>query len=338
MGDMANGQITCVRTDFTCGNCEADRTGACTDWRITDHLLHCFREGMEEKEKSSSTIRKYLRDLAHFRSWLKFTYSKDAVYVTEGVQGESVRGEPFLNKERVRQYKQYLRDNYKLSTANSMISSINSFFKYMGWHDCCITTFKVQRDTFRRSEKDLSVQEYQRILQAAAGRQGRGKQGGRQLALIMETLAGTGIRISELPFITVASLHTRRTAVSLKGKSRMILLPGQLCKKLLAYCRERAITEGSIFITRTGRPLDRTNILHRMKALSALSGVSREKIFPHNLRHLFAVTYYEKEKDIVRLADILGHSNINTTRIYTLVSCETQLDILDRICGMLDPV
>ena len=292
--------------------------------QITDQNLQQFTQDLQEREKTPSTIAKYCRDVAAFRTWLKSTQ-------------ESPQNDFPVNKDKVKQYKQYLKDNYKLSSANSMLSALNVFFKSMGWYDCCVAAFKTQRAAFRSTEKDLSVQEYQRLLKAANARTGRGERGGRQLALIMETLAGTGIRISELPFITVASLSTRRAAVSLKGKSRVILLPALLCKKLRAYCRARSITEGSIFVTRTGRPLDRTNILHRMKALSTLACVLRDKIFPHNLRHLFAVTYYEKEKDIVRLADLLGHSNINTTRIYTLVSCETQLDILDRIGDLLAP-
>ena len=325
MEHMTGGQITCVRTDFACSSDEREGTGACSARRMDDRMIQGFREAMEEREKSPATIQKYLRDLGHFRLWLN----------SGGITNDT---DPVISKDRVREYKQFLKDRYKISTANSRISALNAFLKYAGWYDCCVTTFKTQRDTFRSTEKDLSVQEYQRILRAADGRKGRGQRGGRQLALIMETLAGTGIRVSELPFITVAALNTRRTTVSLKGKSRVILLPGQLCKKLRAYCRDRSITEGSIFVTRTGRPLDRTNILHRMKELSGPAGVSRGKIFPHNLRHLFAVTYYETEKDIVRLADLLGHSSINTTRIYTLVSCQAQLDILDRIGDLLAPV
>jgi site-specific recombinase XerD len=169
------------------------------------------------------------------------------------------------------------------------------------------------------------VEEYQRLLKAAK------EKGDLQILSIMETIASTGIRISELPFITVASVSTRRALVSLKGKSRQVLIPAELSKKLRLYCRERKITSGSIFVTRTGRPMDRSNILHRMKALSTAAKVNREKIFPHNLRHFFAVNYYKAEKDIVRLADLLGHANINTTRIYTLISSESQLDILDKV-------
>lgn len=241
------------------------------------------------------------------------------------------------DKETVRQFKQYLKEHYKLSSVNSMLSALNTFFKYMGWPELTVMIFKTQRAAFRSTERDLTLAEYRDLVRTAERKNGRGKKGSRQIALIMETLAGTGIRVSELPFITVESLAARRTTVSLKGKTRTVLLNSELCKKLRVYCRERGITSGSIFVTRTGRPVDRGAILRRMKALAEPAGVLRDKIFPHNLRHLFAVTYYEKEKDIVRLADLLGHANINTTRIYTQVSFETQLDILDELGTMLNP-
>ncbi len=248
---------------------------------------------------------KYARDVMTFRRWV-------------GSDGH-------FDKSNVIRFKQVIREKYRLSSANSMLSALNKFFQLMGWEDCRIRTFKTQRASFRNEEKELSVEEYQRLLKAAK------EKGDLQILSIMETIASTGIRISELPFITVASVSTRRALVSLKGKSRQVLIPAELSKKLRLYCRERKITSGSIFVTRTGRPIDRSNILHRMKALSTAAKVNREKIFPHNLRHFFAVNYYKAEKDIVRLADLLGHANINTTRIYTLISSESQLDILDKV-------
>lgn len=176
------------------------------------------------------------------------------------------------------------------------------------------------------------MEEYHRLLRAAK------EKGDMKIYRIIETIASTGIRISELPFITVSSVSTRRTLVSLKGKTRQVLIPKELCEKLRRYCREQKITSGSIFVTRSGRPMDRSNVLHRMKALSAAANVDREKIFPHNLRHFFAVNYYEQEKDIVHLADLLGHTSINTTRIYTQISCEYQLDILDKIEKIIQAV
>ena len=272
---------------------------------IDERNIRLFIEKLTELERSSLTVEKYARDVMTFRRWV-------------GSDGH-------FDKSNVIRFKQVIREKYRLSSANSMLSALNKFFQLMGWEDCRIRTFKTQRTSFRNEEKELSVEEYQRLLKAAK------EKGDLQILSIMETIASTGIRISELPFITVASVSTRRALVSLKGKSRQVLIPAELSKKLRLYCRERKITSGSIFVTRTGRPIDRSNILHRMKALSTAAKVNREKIFPHNLRHFFAVNYYKAEKDIVRLADLLGHANINTTRIYTLISSESQMDILDKI-------
>ena len=272
---------------------------------IDGQTISLFTEKLAELERSSLTVEKYARDVMTFRRWV-------------GSDGH-------FDKSNVIRFKQVIREKYRLSSANSMLSALNKFFQLMGWEDCRIRTFKTQRASFRNEEKELSVEEYQRLLKAAK------EKGDLQILSIMETIASTGIRISELPFITVASVSTRRALVSLKGKSRQVLIPAELSKKLRLYCRERKITSGSIFVTRTGRPIDRSNILHRMKALSTAAKVNREKIFPHNLRHFFAVNYYKAEKDIVRLADLLGHANINTTRIYTLISSESQLDILDKV-------
>ena len=264
---------------------------------IDGRTIALFTEKLTELERSSLTVEKYVRDVTTFWRWL-------------GSDGR-------FDKSNVIRFKQMLREKYRLSSANSMLSALNKFFQLMGWEDCRIRTFKTQRASFRNEERELSIEEYRRLLKAAK------EKGDLQILNIMETIASTGIRISELQFITVASVSTRRALVSLKGKTRQ--------KKLRRYCRERKITSGSIFVTRTGRPIDRSNILHRMKALSEAAKVNREKIFPHNLRHFFAVNYYKTEKDIVRLADLLGHANINTTRIYTLISCESQLDILDKV-------
>ena len=272
---------------------------------IDERNITLFTEKLAELERSSLTVEKYARDVATFRRWV-------------GSNGH-------FDKSNVIRFKQMIREKYRLSSANSMLSALNKFFQLMGWEDCRIRTFKMQRASFRNEEKELSVEEYQRLLKAAK------EKGDLQILSIMETIASTGIRISELPFITVASVSTRRALVSIKGKTRQVLIPAELSKKLRLYCRERKITSGSIFVTRTGRPIDRSNILHRMKALSTAAKVNREKIFPHNLRHFFAVNYYKTEKDIVRLADLLGHANINTTRIYTLISSESQLDILDKV-------
>ena len=272
---------------------------------IDDQKIGLFVDTLSELEKSVSTIEKYRRDIETFRRW-----------IGRGTE---------VTKNVVIRFKQMLREKYRLSSANSILSALNMFFRVMDWTECRVMTFKTQRATFRSEQKELSVDEYHRLLDAAR------EKGDVQILRIMETIAGTGIRISELPFITVEALDTRRALVSLKGKTREVLIPAKLCRKLRRYCRERGIKKGSIFITRSGNPLDRSNSLHRMKALSGAAGVDREKIFPHNFRHFFAVNYYRTEKDIVRLADLLGHSNINTTRIYTLISCESQLSVLDKI-------
>lgn len=275
------------------------------EYYIDERTIAYFVDRLREQERSSSTVEKYIRDVNTFRRWLGPHRQAD--------------------KNNVIRFKQTLAEKYRLSSANSILSALNKFFRVLEWDECCIRTFKMQRAAFRREERELSVDEYRRLLRAAKDK------GDMQIHRIMETIASTGIRISELPFITVTAISTRRALVSLKGKTREVLIPAELCKHLRQYCRDRKITSGSIFVTRSGRPIDRSNILHRMKALSAAANVSREKIFPHNLRHFFAVNYYRVEKDIVRLADLLGHASINTTRIYTLISCESQLNILDKV-------
>ena len=188
----------------------------------------------------------------------------------------------------------------------------------MGWYDCIVRSVKVQKQAFRAEECELTKEEYYRLLHAAR------EKGNMRLYYIMQTICSTGIRVSELEFITVESLESGRARVHLKGKTRTVILTEKLCRELRGYAKERCVRSGSVFVTRSGRPVDRTNILHDMKALCVSAGVSREKVFPHNLRHLFACTYYQVEKDLSHLADLLGHSSINTTRIYTLVSSEKQ--------------
>lgn len=261
---------------------------------------------MEEEEKSMATIKKYCQDV---RAFIRYT-------------GEGVR----ITKERVIAYKKYLEENYEISSANSMLAAVNYFLRFLNCGECTVKAFKVQREPFRNKERELTVEEYQRLLEAAA------KSGDERLCLIMQTICATGIRISELPFITVASLYSRRAQVSLKGKTRTVILPLELCNKLRPYIKKKGISSGSVFVTRSGKPVDRSNIFHSMKKLCREAQVEETKVFPHNLRHLFAVTFYKLEKDICHLADLLGHSNINTTRIYTLISCEEQERQLDRLC------
>ncbi len=268
-----------------------------------DEMIKQFEREMRENEKSNATISKYMRDAVRFMEFV----------------GES---RP-VTKETVIAYKQSLAEVYAVSSANSMLAAVNSFLRTIGCADCAVKFFKVQSSTFRAKERELTREEYIRLVEAAK------KKGRKCLSLIMQTICATGIRISELKFITVEALFSRQARVSLKGKTRIVILPVELCIELKRYIREKKIASGSIFVTRNGKPIDRSNILHGMKALCGAAGVLRSKVSPHNLRHLFALTYYKVERDICHLADLLGHSSINTTRIYTMVSCEEQEQQID---------
>ncbi len=263
----------------------------------TEMLLK-FKKNMKTEEKSQATIEKYLRDTKQFLEEL----------------GEGSE----ITKDRVIAYKESLAERYAVTSANSKVAAVNCFLRMAGCEGCIVKSFKVQKNVFRRKERELTKEEYIRLVKTA---QRRGK---RQLGMLIQTICATGIRISELPYVTVEALYTRRAVVSLKGKTRIVLLPAELCRELTAYVRAENIRSGSIFVTRNGKPLDRSNIFHSMKKLCEDAEVDRDKVFPHNLRHLFAVTYYKAEKDVCHLADILGHSSINTTRIYTIISCEEQ--------------
>ena len=272
--------------------------------RLTRAQLERFRRRLIEDEKSCATIQKYIRDLEAF-----FAFA----------------GEEAVTKDTAMRYKQYLSGRYKPSSVNSMLAAVNRFFREMGWHGCVVKALKVQRQAFRSRERELTKEEYFRLLQAAK------RKNNTRLYLLMQAICATGIRVSELPFITVQSAKTGRAAVSLKGKTRTVLIPSALCRELKRYAGARGIESGSVFISKNGRPLDRSNILHEMKALCEAAGVERGKVFPHNLRHLFACLFYQAEKDLSRLADLLGHSNVNTTRIYTSVSGEEQARQIERL-------
>lgn len=263
-----------------------------------------FQNKLIEDEKSAATVQKYLRDIKTFCAFV---------------------GEEPVTKETTIRYKQYLKENYKPASVNSMLAAINRFFKEMGWFNCVVKPLKVQRQAFRSKERELTKNEYFRLLKAAK------QQNRNRLYLLMQTLCATGIRVSELSFITVQAVRTGRAIVSLKGKTRTVLIPSALCRELNRYARGKGITSGSIFVTRNGRSMDRSNILHEMKTLCETAGVERNKVFPHNLRHLFACLFYKEEKDLSRLADLLGHSNVNTTRIYTCVSGEEQVRQIEKL-------
>ena len=258
--------------------------------KITEKLIKNFRNYLINEEKSDATLEKYIRDICAFFSWL------------------CGRG---VDKQIVLEYKAYLVENYKPASVNSAISSLNSFFTYNEWYDCKVKSLKIQKQIFASKEKELTKAEYERLLDSAKSKKNE------RLYLLMQTICSTGIRVSELRFVTVAAVNTGVANINCKGKLRQVFLPKALCKILTRYIREQKITSGSVFVSRTGKPLDRSNIWSDMKKLCESAGVSKDKVFPHNLRHLFARTYYSLQKDIVRLADILGHSSVDTTRIYT---------------------
>lgn len=208
-------------------------------------------------------------------------------------------------------YKKELQEKgYAIRSINSMLASINSLMDFLGWADCKVKNLRLQRQIYCSEEKELTKAEYMRLLSASKNN--------KQLNLIIQTICGTGIRVSELQFFTVDAIRHGEVVVQCKNKTRIILVPGKLRKLLLEYARSKKITTGSVFISRGGKPLDRSNIWAQMKRLCQLAGVAASKVFPHNLRKLFARTFYETEKDIAKLADILGHTSVDTTRIYIM--------------------
>ena len=262
---------------------------------ITAREIENFKEHLTNEEKSKATTDKYIHDLTVFRAWL---------------------GSAELCKTKVLQYKEYITTQYAPSSVNSILSSLNSFFEYAEEFALKVKNLKIQKQIFAKNEKELTKAEYNRLLDAAKSK------GNQKLFLLMQTICATGIRVSELKYIRAESLKDGRAEVNMKGKLRVIIIPKGLCKMLKRYAAEQKITSGSLFVSKKGRPLDRTNIWKMMKALCENAKVAKEKVFPHNLRHLFARTFYSIEKDIVRLADILGHSSVNTTRIYTMETWE----------------
>jgi len=252
-----------------------------------------YKSFLKDAEKSALTIEKYLRDAGNFLTWL---------------------GPRELEKRAVLEYKAYLTERYAPASVNSMLSALNAYVLFLGRMDCRVKILRQQRRMFCSERKELSREEYQRLVNAAQGKP--------KLQLLLQTLCATGIRVSEHRFITVEAAKRGVAEVSCKGKLRTVLLPRKLCRALLKYAKRAGIRQGSLFVTRRGTPLDRSYIWAEMKKLCKAADVLAEKVFPHNLRHLFARTYYAMEKDIVRLADLLGHASINTTRIYTVESGE----------------
>ncbi len=261
---------------------------------LTDKCITAFAVYLKSEEKSENTIEKYIRDVRMF-----------AAYV----------GDAEITKETVITYKnRLLSESYAARSVNSMLASLNGLFYFLGWNDLKVKSIKLQRQIYCPEEKELTKAEYMRLLNTAK------QKGNERLNLLIQTICGTGIRVSELQYITVEAVKCGEAVVSLKGKTRSVFIVRKLQKKLLRYVAEQRITTGAIFITRNGKLMSRTNIWREMKSLCEQADVNPKKVFPHNLRHLFARAFYSVEKDIAKLADILGHSNIDTTRIYIVTT------------------
>ena len=259
---------------------------------LTEEMAKAFEKYLRREEKSDNTVKKYLRDMRAFAAYLN------------GAE---------VTKETVITFKsKLLGESYSVRSINSMLASLNGLFSFLGWEDCRVKSVKLQRQIYCPEEKELTKAEYMRLVDTAK------QKGNERLNLILQTICGTGIRVSELQYITVEAVKNGEATVSLKGKTRSVFLVKELRKKLIRYAAKQNIQSGAVFITRTGKPMNRTNIWREMKGLCRQAGVNPKKVFPHNLRHLFARTFYGIEKDIAKLADILGHSSINTTRIYII--------------------
>ena len=275
-----------------------------TEKTITEQLISEWVTYLVSEEKSENTIEKYKRDARAFMSYL---------------QGNLV------TKDQVLAYKTDLIQNYAPRSVNSMLISLNRLFSFLDWDDVRVKTLKLQRQTYCPEEKELTKNEYERLVLTAR------RNGNERLELILQTICGTGIRVGELQFITVEAARKGEAVVSLKGKTREVFIVKKLRKILMDYARRNGIEEGPVFVTRSGKPICRTNIWREMKALCAQAAVSPEKVFPHNLRHLFARIFYGINKDIAKLADILGHASIETTRIYIVSTGAEHRRFLERM-------
>lgn len=270
--------------------------------KITNEYIESFREHLVREEKSTITVEKYLRDVRAF-----FVYT----------------GDNAVTKELVMDYKEQLQQRYAVRSVNSMLASVNSFLQSIGWADCRVRSLKVQKPVYLAEEKELTRAEYERLLKASTHLP--------KLHLILQTICGTGIRVSELKYFTVEAVTGGEVVVSCKGKTRTILVPKKLRDRLLHYAKGQGIQTGAIFLDRRGREIDRRTIWAQMKSLCKAAGVNPTKVFPHNLRKLFARCFYELDKDIAKLADVLGHSSIDTTRIYIMTTGREHRKQIERL-------
>ena len=275
------------------------------DYTITGEQLQAFRQRLVWEEKSPATIEKYLRDAAAFTAWLD---GRAASKAAAGAWKAAL-----------------LEAKLAPATINVKLAAVNRFLVFLGWPAFRVKPLRIQRRLFRDDSRELTRPEYLRLLETAR------TQGRERLALLLETICGTGIRVSEVRYVTVEAVYRGRAEISLKGKIRTILLPGKLCRKLLKYARKQKIASGEIFLTRSGKPINRKQIWAEMKALCKQAGVAPGKVFPHNLRHLFAQTFYHQTRDVVKLADVLGHSSLTTTRIYLISTGEEHQRELEKL-------
>ena len=259
--------------------------------RLTAAILKSFQAELIKQERAPATIEKYMHDIRTFYSWL---------------------GNREVTPETVHEWKKSLTERFSPGTVNGKLAALNALFTFTGWTDCRARSLKLQRRAFRDDARELTRDEFYRLV-ATAERLGKDR-----LALLLEAIGSTGVRVSEVKYFTVESARLGRAEIALKGKIRTILLPGKLCRKLLKYARKQKTASGEIFLTRSGKPINRKQIWAEMKALCKQAGVQPGKVFPHNLRHLFAQTFYHQTRDVVKLADVLGHSSLSTTRIYLI--------------------
>ena len=264
-----------------------------------------FEQYLIAEEKSQATIEKYLRDVRRFYSYLD---------------------NRTISKSQTIAYKEYLTKRYAATSTNSMLIALNCFLRFLGLSHCCVKLLKIQRQMFCDEGRELTRQEYQRLVKAATNT---------RMSLLLQTICGTGIRVSELQYITVEAVRDAKAVVSCKNKTRIIFIPAPIQKLLKEYIKKTGLKSGPVFVSKNGKPLNRSNIWRDMKALCKRANVSENKVFPHNLRHLFARTFYSMDKDIVRLADLLGHSSINTTRIYTIETGRQHITCLEMVQKIL---
>lgn len=273
--------------------------------RLTPGLISAFVEYLREEEREENTIQKYVRYVREFACYLD---GRDA------------------SKSTAVEWKESLQDGrFAPATVNAKIASLNAFFGFAGWGECRVKSLRLQKRVFRDPGRELSREDYERLIRTAH------QKGDERLTLVMETICATGIRVSEVKYITVNAVNEGRAVISLKGKIRTIILPGKLCKQLLKYIRKNKIVSGEVFLTRNGTGMSRRQIWAEMKKLCDEAGVEPAKVFPHNLRHLFARTYYRVYRDIVKLADVLGHSCVETTRVYLISTGREHARQMDRL-------